>query len=530
MDGPPLTTAPSGLRTSLSMREHHHHHSPPSSTRAIDPPRPAREGFEWVWYPEGYWAEREYSRPSTPNKAPDTKIWKRRRRSRKSQSGSNGNGGHSSEGTPTTSPKAPLHMLLAATVPMTPQSPYLSESAHVYSLQNPREEVTASQDDQEGEWLSPKHRRSYASAPTQGDSPDRTDSTPPRTHSQFPSMSWNRLSHSFKSSRDLKKSEKSESSEQSQPEDVKMDTVKKFLDRLPEAEKPEPEGKASLDPPKSRRVRFGRVLWRKASGRTSSAIPASQKTDARPTPPPQIWLSQFPGGEATRVHTPPYKEDTAGGRPRSLFFDLNSPKGSNASSNPHNSGGESDSTTSTRRTRSNASSRVSRYNRDSSRSPVNAIKRNKSPVYPGTKRKDDNKKPSPVSSLRLGGRSNASQGSASREWWEQHRHQQQRSGNGTPVNGQKPGGRDRGKTNSTGQTGLFEFDMPEHLPSSPMCPANPKHVKSGGKGVCVYHGRRRSSRYLLPGSDSVLGIPDRGGANGAAGGMMGSEEDGNKSF
>lgn len=32
---------------------------------------------------------------------------------------------------------------------------------------------------------------------------------------------------------------------------------------------------------------------------------------------------------------------------------------------------------------------------------------------------------------------------------------------------------------------LFEFDVPEHLPSSPMCPANPRNVKSGGKGVCV---------------------------------------------
>jgi AAA family ATPase len=24
----------------------------------LDPPRPAREGMEWVWFPEGYWAER----------------------------------------------------------------------------------------------------------------------------------------------------------------------------------------------------------------------------------------------------------------------------------------------------------------------------------------------------------------------------------------------------------------------------------------------------------------------------------------
>ena len=44
----------------------------------------------------------------------------------------------------------------------------------------------------------------------------------------------------------------------------------------------------------------------------------------------------------------------------------------------------------------------------------------------------------------------------------------------------------------------FDFDPPEHLPGSPLCPKSPKH-KSGGTGVCVYHGRRakmRSDTYL----------------------------------
>lgn len=36
----------------------------------------------------------------------------------------------------------------------------------------------------------------------------------------------------------------------------------------------------------------------------------------------------------------------------------------------------------------------------------------------------------------------------------------------------------------------FEFDIPEHLPNSPMCPANARHP-SQGTGMCVYHGRRR---------------------------------------
>ncbi|KAF5533861.1 hypothetical protein FMEXI_11594 [Fusarium mexicanum] len=43
----------------------------------------------------------------------------------------------------------------------------------------------------------------------------------------------------------------------------------------------------------------------------------------------------------------------------------------------------------------------------------------------------------------------------------------------------------------------FEFQLPEHLPSSPMCPTNEKHV-SGGTGVCVYHGRRKCASRLAP--------------------------------
>ena len=39
-------------------------------------------------------------------------------------------------------------------------------------------------------------------------------------------------------------------------------------------------------------------------------------------------------------------------------------------------------------------------------------------------------------------------------------------------------------------TSHFDFNVPDHLPSSPLCPKNPKH-KSGGKGICVYHGRNR---------------------------------------
>ena len=37
----------------------------------------------------------------------------------------------------------------------------------------------------------------------------------------------------------------------------------------------------------------------------------------------------------------------------------------------------------------------------------------------------------------------------------------------------------------------FELNVPEHLLGSPLCPRSPLHP-SGGKGICVYHGRTRT--------------------------------------
>ncbi|KAL6855821.1 hypothetical protein J3F83DRAFT_753631 [Trichoderma novae-zelandiae] len=67
-----------------------------------------------------------------------------------------------------------------------------------------------------------------------------------------------------------------------------------------------------------------------------------------------------------------------------------------------------------------------------------------------------------------------------REWWDQ-----------MP---QRTGRRDlSGATGSSANR--FEFDVPEHLPGSPLCPANKRH-KNGGTGVCVYHGRRKTGSVL----------------------------------
>lgn len=48
------------------------------------------------------------------------------------------------------------------------------------------------------------------------------------------------------------------------------------------------------------------------------------------------------------------------------------------------------------------------------------------------------------------------------------------------------------KSKSQPQPPSFELNLPEHLPNSPLCPKNPNH-KSGGAGICPYHGRRRSN-------------------------------------
>lgn len=35
----------------------------------------------------------------------------------------------------------------------------------------------------------------------------------------------------------------------------------------------------------------------------------------------------------------------------------------------------------------------------------------------------------------------------------------------------------------------FDFNIPDHLPNSPLCPRHPKNRHTGGRGICVHHGR-----------------------------------------
>jgi parafibromin len=58
----------------------------PPVRNAIDPPRAPKPGFEWVWFPEGYWAEREIRGFMPPKDVMKPKWWNRSPDAQKSKS------------------------------------------------------------------------------------------------------------------------------------------------------------------------------------------------------------------------------------------------------------------------------------------------------------------------------------------------------------------------------------------------------------------------------------------------------------
>lgn len=110
-----------------------------------DPPRPAKDGFEWVWYPEGYWAERplEHRRTSKQNSqrssqsqtSPMGKIFKWS--SRQSRSPQDAPEPREPEPSASISPLSQPRPSQLVPQKSLPQSPYLSESAQIAALQHP---------------------------------------------------------------------------------------------------------------------------------------------------------------------------------------------------------------------------------------------------------------------------------------------------------------------------------------------------------------------------------------------------------
>ncbi|QSZ32639.1 hypothetical protein DSL72_002218 [Monilinia vaccinii-corymbosi] len=64
MQGPSYSNSDWNVTRSFDVR-------PVIPQQSIDPPRPAREGYEWVWFPAGYWAERELPGILSPQSNPE---------------------------------------------------------------------------------------------------------------------------------------------------------------------------------------------------------------------------------------------------------------------------------------------------------------------------------------------------------------------------------------------------------------------------------------------------------------------------
>ena len=80
LDGSPFRSSPSNRETKYPEELNNSPHSTPQPKprlqTAADPPRPPMDGHEWVWFPAGYWAEREViTRPTKTIRPPK---WVRR--------------------------------------------------------------------------------------------------------------------------------------------------------------------------------------------------------------------------------------------------------------------------------------------------------------------------------------------------------------------------------------------------------------------------------------------------------------------
>lgn len=171
------STTPTGLWSSSARA------STRSSVRnsSVDPPRPAEDGYQWVWFPEGYWAERPVERrasskglisnsvdPIRPVGSLGSsfgsvgsvgKLFKRRGESNNSLAGLIQAEQRDLSPSTVLSPLGSrTHFGQSNPGIIHPQSPWLSEEAHVQSLQHPMSLGITHRDD-EDTWNSPQSVR-----------------------------------------------------------------------------------------------------------------------------------------------------------------------------------------------------------------------------------------------------------------------------------------------------------------------------------------------------------------------------------
>ncbi|KAI1083406.1 hypothetical protein F5B20DRAFT_595417 [Whalleya microplaca] len=501
----------------------------------VDPPRPAKEGHEWVWFPAGYWAERAIV--ESPGRSIKTFKWRKRSGKNSSDKDTQDSQGQS--------PKYPSDQWLQTLAPLA--SPYLTEEAHVRSLQTPsiRRHGTSSESassfplnrppqppmpspyltgqthvqslqrtslhnhspgSESGTSLR-KYTKPLASSPLMFGQEDSDPTTPAVSVAGRPAIPRS-ISGVREQEVKPKKSLLSRLLQNSRPPlpGFRIFTECAHADERVWEQKPKKARSSDADyttntlagvctqlslnrtasllrgdgrrPQKSWSLRLlGKSPWyRKASagsevsassslrdvlrGRTPVTSPVSD-LGAYFDPSSSSYSSNFPGGEATRVKTPPLRERGNAGRPRSFFFDISPPTPSTGTLSSSQNKYSNTTTTTTNNSTGNGNGK------NSGLPPLDFECPSPSPSPPQPKHQQQRAK-------------RAKRESAYKEWWE------------VPV--AVPRYTDMAPA-------AFEFDIPEHLPSSPMCPANKRH-KSGGTGVCVYHGRRKKSSGDGDGSEA----------------------------
>ncbi|TRX96792.1 hypothetical protein FHL15_002098 [Xylaria flabelliformis] len=534
--GTPLTSTPrQSIRELFSAKP----------TIVIDPPRPAREGCEWVWYPAGYWAEREIV--ELPPKE-SIKVFKWRKRSRKS-------GSESSKHSPQTSPSAhsvpesrkerstdhlagrqsqtrsptssesgglyyPLNRMPDAPLP----SPYLTEEAHVQSLQWPSIDAVSRHGSLSGSSVIrsksaiPSSPLQFSSAEDEVGSDMTVAYTPnsqanPDNSTEIASMG--KLSPKAVAGQEVKPKKSfiswrmlSEHRQASSDESL-GDDMAHIQPPRPQSPAKSPLRKESTLSDKSRKSRksrssrlFTKARWSRkfssSSGASTSRSTASSVHNSIRSQSPvgtpgsegggevsiisNAWASEYPGGEAMRVQTPRIVQNSLDHFPRSFFSDLTPPPSSPPPTHRPLSRQEGQLNLNKKTTLSTSFTPGG----DSSASSTTPRVLRTAPLD-GEDIHDSDKSLTPRSGTTRRGRPIKPK---EKQWWEVS----------VPVS-----------YSQVGQRAAFRFDLPEHLPSSPMCPANKRH-KSGGTGVCVYHGRAKRVKKTSPNNLSGDRYSPKGGS------------------
>ncbi|KAL2061714.1 hypothetical protein VTL71DRAFT_7092 [Oculimacula yallundae] len=426
------------------------------SSQWVDPPRPPKEGFEWVWFPEGYWAERELplskkpvSRPRWWNRSPErgSKV------SMKSESPEKCT-------PPIDIPKIKIGSLISRKPSAAKSSSGKSFPAKPLSAATPDFEASAST----------SRKSSLKTQDMRNQHVVRPNMTVPMPayHAIYPDERlglYCRTKNTIRS-RFLHKSSSADDASVMDVDRLTSRTTQllqgtsQYLDRV-KRERCQTSATWAPDAPRtpesqtSRSTRkFGLAPWHRRSSHESILSVSSSVF--------RLLLGKAPA--ATPIQEFPPEGLDSKTYNKGMSIDITSPAPS-----------------------------------DPNFLPSEAKRVNTPPMYPGTPeiqargfffdlnpRRSDSASPASTTSI-AAAKSRSNGHSPSREWWEvDPKHAKTGSKSARPLN------MDAAMRQSPQIE--FELSIPEHLPSSPLCPKNPMH-QSGGTGTCPFHGRKTSNQY-----------------------------------